>query len=311
MSEAREQRAIGHEAGRDLTGYGLVATCFILVGFSGVLVSWADAPPSLLLVLRLTIAGAVMVIVFWRRRPFRVFLRRDLYPRLLLIGPLDAGSLLAYFLAIRLTGVAIATFLFFMQPVWVAVLARHFLKSRTEKVVHLSLAVALAGLAIIILPSLLSERVSLSAVGIAAGLAGGWLYAFFQLLVKSFTEQLESTTIVTVECTLDAIVILPLALVQSVGLGATLTGRDLVTAMILGLVCTALAYTLWVEGVARIPVQHSSILGFLTPVVAPVVAWALLGESITLAIAMGGTLIIAAGVLVMMFGGPEAELEPP
>ena len=175
MSEAREQRAIGHEAGRDLSGYGLVATCFILVGFSGVLVSWADAPPSVLIVLRLTVAVAVMALVFWRRRPFRVFLRRDLWPRLLLIGPLDAGSLLAYFLAIRLTSVAVATFLFFMQPVWVAVLAHLLLKTRTEKVVYLSLAVALAGLAIIILPSLLGEGVSLSAIGIVAGLAGGWL----------------------------------------------------------------------------------------------------------------------------------------
>ena len=226
------------------------------------------------------------------------------------MGPLDAGSLLCYFLAIRYTGVAVATFFLFMQPVWVALLAPRLLKTPTERVVYLSLAVALGGLGVIIVPSLLGSGATFSAIGLAVGLAAGVLYAFFQLLVKSLTTELESTTIVTVECTLDAVVILPLALWQVFVVGTTLTGRDLIAAAILGLVCTAIAYTMWVEGVARIRVQHSSILGFLTPVVAPLIAWALLGQSISLATAVGGCLIVAAGVLVVVFGRAEGELEP-
>ena len=298
------------ESGRDLTGYGLVAGCFILVGFSGALVSWADAPASMLLVLRFILAAVVLTLVFARRRPFRVFLRRDLWPKLLLMGPLDAGSLLCYFLAIRYTGVAVATFFLFMQPVWVALLAPRLLKAPTERVVYLSLAVALGGLGVIIVPSLLGSGATFSAVGLAVGLAAGVLYAFFQLLIKSLTTELESTTIVTVECTLDAVVILPLALWQVLVVGTTLTRHDFVAAAVLGLVCTAIAYTMWVEGVARIRVQHSSILGFLTPVVAPLIAWALLGQSISLATAVGGCLIVAAGVLVVVFGRAEGELEP-
>ena len=298
------------ESGRNLTGYGLVAGCFILVGLSGALVSWADAPASVLLIMRLVLAALVLTLVFARRRPFRVFLRRDLWPRLLLMGPLDAGSLLCYFLAIRYTGVAVATFFLFMQPVWVALLAPRLLKTPTERVVYLSLAVAIGGLGVIIVPSLLGSGATFSAIGVALGLASGVLYAFFQLLVKSLTTELESTTIVTVECTLDAVVILPIALWQVFAVGVTLTGHDLVAAAVLGLVCTAIAYTMWVEGVARIRVQHSSILGFLTPVVAPLIAWVLLGQSITLATALGGCLIVAAGVLVVVFGRAEGELEP-
>lgn len=298
------------ESGRDLTGYGLVAACFVLVGFSGALVSWADAPASVLLVLRLVIAAVALSLVFARRRPFRVLLRRDLWPKLLLMGPLDAGSLLCYFFAIRATSVAIATFFLFMQPVWVSLLAPRLLKTPTEKVVYLSLCVALGGLGVIVLPSLLGGGATVSAVGLAVGLAAGVLYAFFQLLVKSLTNDLQSTTIVTLECTLDAIVILPLALWQILAVGTTITGRDLIAAAILGLVCTAIAYTMWVEGVARIRVQHSSILGFLTPVVAPLFAWALLGQRISFATAVGGSLIVAAGVLVVVFGRDEGELEP-
>jgi len=300
----------GSSSGRDLTGYGLVAGCFVLVGFSGALVSWADAPSSVLLVLRMSIAAAALLVVFWRRRPFEVLRRRDLWLRLLLMGPLDGGALLAYFFAIRLTGVAVATFLLFMQPVWVAFLAPRLLGSRTEKLVYLSLTVAVCGLGVIILPSLLGSGASLSAAGIAFGLASGWLYAFFQLLVKNLTEELESTTIVTVEVTMDAVVILPLALWQVAATGMALSGRDLVAAVVLGLVCTAIACTIWVEGVGRIPVQHSAILGFLTPVVAPLLAWVLLGQGMTPATAAGGALVLAAGVLVVLFGRSEKELEP-
>jgi drug/metabolite transporter (DMT)-like permease len=310
VSEAGAGTATSAAGGRDLTGYGLVAGCFVLVGFSGALVSWADAPATIVLVLRLVVAAAALGLVFRRRKPFHALWRRDLWPRLLLIGPLDGGSLLAYFFAIQLTGVAVATFLLFMQPVWVALLAPLVLKTRTEKVVYLALGAAVAGLGVIILPSLFGSGLTLSTAGVAAGLAAGWLYAFFHLLVKELTRQLESTTIVTVECTLDAIVILPLALWQVAAAGLTLTGRDVVAALVLGLVCTAVAYSIWVEGVARIRVQHSSILGFLTPVVAPLFAWVLLGEDVTLAVAAGGALIIAAGVLVVLFGQSEGELEP-
>lgn len=310
MSTVRDRPVADRESSRDLTGYSLVAACFILVGTSGALVSWADAPSTVLLLLRLVIAAAALSLVFWRRRPLAALLRRDLWPRLLLIGPLEGGYLLCYFLSIRLTGVAVATFLLFMQPVWVALLAPHLLKARTERVVYLALGAAIAGVAVIILPSLLGEGLRLSVAGVVVGLAAGWLYALFQLLVKHLTTELDSISIVTVEVTLDAIVILPLAAWSVAASGLALTGRDIIAALFLGLVCTAVAYSLWVEGVARIRVQHSSILGFLTPVVAPLFAWALLGEDITLAVAAGGALIIGAGVLVVLFGEAESELEP-
>ncbi len=269
------------EPSRDLAAYAMVAGCFVLVGLSGSLVSWASAPGSVLLVLRFGIAAIVLLAVFARRRPLKGVFRRDMWLKLLLMGLLDGGSLLAYFFAIRSVGVAVATFLLFIQPVWVALLAPRIVKTPTERVVFASLGVALVGLGVILAPSLLGGGVHLPAIGLAVGLVGGLCYAGFQLLVKGLTREFTSITIVIVECTLDALVILPLAVWQMAGTGMSLTSRDLVAAVVLGLLCTAVAYTMWVEGVARLRVQHSAILGFLTPVVAPLFAWLLLGEAIT------------------------------
>ena len=79
----------------------------------------------------------------------------------------------------------------------------------------------------------------------------------------------------------------------------------------MGLVSTALAYTMWVEGVARIRVQHSSILGFITPVAAPIYALVLLGQGIAAWTIAGGALILFAGTLVVVFGARGPGPEPP
>lgn len=311
MGRESKTGASAVRATRDPLGYGLVAGSFLIIGLSGSLVSWATAPSAVLLVMRLAIAALALDLLFARRQPLQAVLHDGLWPRLLLMSAFDSGALLCYFFAIRTTGVAIATFLLFIQPVWVALLAPRFLKTPTEKIVVVALGVALAGLVVILGPALLGGGVSVSALGLAAGLGGGWCYAFFQLIVKGLTQQVRSTTIVSCECTLDALFVLPFALWQAVGSGVRLDARDLLAALILGLVCTALAYTMWVDGVGRIRVQHSSILGFLTPAVAPVFAWLLLGQGVGLATAVGGALIVAAGLLVVVFGHAEAESETP
>ena len=98
---------------------------------------------------------------------------------------------------------------------------------------------------------------------------------------------------------MDCLFLLPLALWQTLSTGYALTQRDLLVAVILGLVCTALAYSLWMEGVRYIRMQHSAVLGFLSPVAAPLFAWALIGQAISVYTAIGGALVLTAGILVV------------
>ena len=106
------------------------------------------------------------------------------------------------------------------------------------------------------------DGVPASILGLVAGFVSGLSYAGFALVVKGTARHLESVSLVLAECTLDGLFILPLALWQTLGAGYVLTGRDLLVALVLGLVCTAVAYTLWMEGTSRVRVQHSAVLGF-------------------------------------------------
>ena len=296
---------------RDPFGYSLVIVSYLLFGLSATLVTWADAPESVLLVIRFALASAVLLLVFARRRPLRGVLQRGRWQRLLLMGALDAFTMIAYFFAVRSVGVAVATFFLFLQPVWVALVAPHFLHVATERIVYLALAIAVGGMAVILWPSFTGGAVDLSVLGLLAALAAGWAFTFFQLIVKGLTREVSSVTLVTVECLLDALFILPLALWLFAGTGQGLTTRDWIAAVIMGLVTTALAYTMWMDGVARIRVQHSSILGLLTPVAAPIYALAILGQGIAAWTLVGGALILFAGALVVVFGAGDPGPEPP
>lgn len=297
-------------SGHAAPGYAMVVVAYLLVGLSGTLVALTTAPPSVLLVLRFAVAFAVLGAVFLRPGRLAGLLAPDLRWRLLLMGAFDAATLLLFFTAVRETGVAVATFLYFVQPVWIALLAPRVLGSRTDRVVWAAIGVALAGLVLILVPAF-SGVADVSWTGLAAGLGCGILYAGFALLVKDLSVRLDAVSLVLTESVLDAAFLLPLALWQTVAAGYILTRDDLVVAVVLGVVCTGVAYTLWMEGTRRIRMQHSAVLGFLTPVAAPFFAFALAGQRVTVWMAAGGALILASGFLVALRGRVDIQEEVP
>ena len=293
-----------------LSGYVIVSISYLIMGAIGALVDYTTAPESALLVLRFVTAGLVLGVVFARRRPLAGVRRPGIPARLLIMGLVDSATLLLFFVALRDTNVSIGMFLEFMAPVWVAIAAPRIFRGRTEPIVYVALGIALIGLATILWPTISGQSVKVSGLGLAAGTISGVGYAAFMLIVKDLTNRgVGAVTIVISEMTVNSVVLLPLALWQTVGAGVHMTTRDIVVGIVLGVACTALAYTLWTDGVSRIRVQHSSILGYLEPLSAPFYALLLLGERPGAWTLMGGALIIVAGVLVVTLGEREQPEE--
>jgi drug/metabolite transporter (DMT)-like permease len=291
-------------------GYMLVAGAYVVFGAIGALVNYARAPESILLALRFTIAAVVLALPLARRRTLAEILRSGIWWRVLLMGILDATALLCLFIALRETGVAAGMFLFFTGPVFVALLAPALTGQATDRVVWLSLVLALAGLLLILMPAFAGTQVCFSIYGVVAGLTGAIVWAFFMMVMKGLTRTVSSSALVFAECVLDCLLLLPLGLWQMAASDYVLTGRDMLSAAILGVVCTAFAYWVFVAGVGLIRVQHSSILGYLEPVTAPLYALVFLGERPVVWTLGGGVLILLAGVLVVMFGKAEEEMHP-
>lgn len=306
----------GHEPGSpeprrgDPMGYALVIGSYLLFSLTPILMVWTTAPTSLVLVVRYLIAAGILLTVFWRRRPLAGVLRPAVWRRFVIMAAIDASQAFAYFYAVRVLGVAVATFIYYLQPLWVALLAPRILHVATERVLYLAMPVAFLGLALVLGPSF-ADTGSLSLPGIAAALFAGLGFALFQIVIKRQTREVSSVSMVTVMCMLDGLFLLPLALWQTAGHELVITSQDILAVALISVFTTAVAFTMWVDGVARVRVQHSAILGLLSAVASPVFAFLLLSQGLSAWSVAGGVLILAAGALVVLRGAGEPELEPP
>ena len=292
---------------RDPLGYAIVIVSYLAMAGSAPLVAWAGAPEAIILMLRMAFAALALGAVFLRRPMLADWRRPGAAWRLIAMAAMSSLTLLLFFYAVRHTSVAVAMFLLFLMPLWVALIAPRVFRSPREPIVWPALALALAGLAVILVPDLLGEGVKLSLAGLLAALFTGFGYASYTISVKGLTRIVSSATVSTAEAVGDTLFVAPLALWQLGSTGYHLDGRAWIAAAVMGVACTAIPYTLWVEGTRRVRVEQVTILGYVEPVAGPLYAVFLVGQMPTLSTVIGGALILGAGLLVVVFGRGQDE----
>ena len=279
-------------------------------GSIGVMVTYADMPAAMLLCLRMAFAAAVLGVVVLVAGSWRDLRDPGVPLRVVGISLALALNLILYFLAIRSTGVAVAIFLSYLAPVYLAIVAPRILKEATDRIVYVALAIGLAGMAIILVPGLLLEGASLSASGLFYGWAAGALYAVYLLFAKSLRgRHVSSTAVVFAQSAFTAVVMVVPGLLAVSAAHYRYSGVDVLMAALLGVVNTAFAFSLFMDGLRWVRVQHASIVAYIEPVSAPLYALVLLGQVPSRWTIAGGALIVAAGILVVLYGREELEPE--
>ena len=253
-----------------LRGYLEVGLASVANGSIGVMVTYADMPTTMLLCLRMAFAAAVLGVVVLIGGSWRDLRSPGAPLRLLGISVSLALNLILYFLAIRAAGVAVAIFLSYLAPVYLAFVAPRILHEATDRVVYVALALGLAGMAVILVPGLLLEGTKLSAAGLFYGWASGVLYAVYLLFAKSLRgRHVRSTAVVFTQSAFTAAVMLVPGLFAVSAAHYHYSSRDLLMAALLGLLTTALSFSVFMDGLRYIRVQHAAIVGYLEPVSRP------------------------------------------
>lgn len=291
--------------GDQLKGYLMVGGSALMFGVTGVFIRLTDMPLSLLLSLRMLLAAAMVAAAFAYRRWWREVAKPAVRRKLLLLGVLDAAQMWTFFMAVRYMDVALAVFLSYMAPIYIAALAPRLLKQPTERIVVVALVLSLTGIAVMLLPGLFVPDVRVSLLGLVCGLLAGGFLALFFIVAKGLRYDVAGDTMLICNGTMVGLLMLPVALVQTLGSGYRLTAGDLWVALGLAVIGTALGGTIFLQGMRYIRVQHTSIVGLLEPVVAPLYAFLLLGERTDVWAIVGGGLILLAAALVVLFGKGE------
>ncbi|NUT06987.1 MAG: EamA family transporter [Hamadaea sp.] len=233
-----------------------------------------------------------------RRRPVGL---RALFPRdwvMIVIGLGLAVYQSAYYLSIAEAGVAVGTVATLGAcPILVAVGARLFLGEPLTGRALLAIGVAIAGLVMIVGgPGEVGPHPVLGVIWALASAAG---YAVVTLLTRRYADRIGSDD---VGKTLASFVVATLCLSPMAAAEGLLPASNGLVALgwliFLGIVPTAMAYTMFFNGLKTVPATTAAMLVLIEPVSALAVAVAVLGERLGLP-AVAGTVMLLAAVAAM------------
>ena len=213
---------------------------------------------------------------------------------MLLMGGMLAISQLFYFAAIREAGVAVATLVTIcVAPIVVALASTVLFKELLTRSILVSLALSVLGITLMIdFDGTLARS---SGWGVVIALGAAFAFAAFILagrFLAKHTRALQSNTIAICAGTL-----LLVPMVLSVGLDTSFTPMGWWLLIYLGVVTTAMAYWVFVIGIQTVRATTASILTLVDPLVATVLAYALVGERLATNELIGSSLLVIAFVV--------------
>ncbi|GAC1432392.1 MAG: DMT family transporter [Ktedonobacteraceae bacterium] len=272
---------------------GIAANIAILFfGLAGVLGKLSVLPSPLIVLGRVVFAGVVLLVAcLLQHIPLRPKQRRDGF---LLIGQ---GALLAlhwtaFFQSINVSNVAIGLLSFSSFPLFTAALEPLLLKQRPSRIQIVAALLILPGIYLLVPSFTLQNRTTL---GVAWGLLAGATFALLSVANRWLGRSYPSLTISLYQDGVAALVLLPaLFLMPSAALW---TLHELLILLILGIVCTALAHTLFIASMQDITAQSASLLASLEPVWGILFGVLLLKDIPTPITLVGGVIILCATIL--------------
>ncbi|MFY2070980.1 EamA family transporter [Achromobacter xylosoxidans] len=196
---------------------------------------------------------------------------------------------LLFVAAYRLPGGVAAT-LGAIQPLIVILLARALLGTPVRGLAVLAALAGIGGVALLVL----GPKAALDPVGVVAGLASAASMALGTVLSRRWQPPVSALAFTSWQLTAGGALLLPIALLAEPALPPVTTLNVLGIAY-LGLVGAALTYVIWFRGLARLEPAVVSSLGFLSPVSAVLLGWALLDQRLSAA-QMAGMVIVVGSV---------------
>nr|WP_314627608.1 EamA family transporter [uncultured Janthinobacterium sp.] len=249
--------------------------------------------------IRVLPAGLLLLLIM-RRLPTR----RD-WGRVLILSALNIGvfQALLFVAAYRLPG-GLAAVVGAIQPLLVMGLAWGVEGRRPARLALGASVLGVAGMGVL----LLSPRTVWEPVGIAAALGGTACMAAGTYLTRRWKPDLPVLALTGWQLLLGGLMLAPVAWLADAPLPA-LSGQQVLAYAYLCLAGALLAYALWFRGIARLSPVAVSSLGLLSPLMAVVLGWAVLGQAMT-GWSMLGLLLVLASVLAVQWASARPAAAP-
>jgi drug/metabolite transporter (DMT)-like permease len=227
-----------------------------------------------------------------------------------------AGAQLFYYCAVSHLSVGVALLLEYTAPILVVGYVWATTRRRPTNLTLAGVALALVGIMLVL--NVFSDA-HINLVGVAWALGAAVCAACYFVMsanvsstdgdgVNPITLAAAGLVVGAAAVTLLGVVgIMPLTFTTNDTVIAGLTTSWVVPVVALGVIATAVAYTLGIMGIARLRPRFASLVGLSEVMFAVLAAWVLLGEAMTPIQAIGG-LIVLAGLALARQGDRSEEL---
>jgi len=264
----------------------------LLFGFAGLFGKWLALSPLLIVFARTAVAAASLGLV-------RMALPGRLPPfewSLLANGAVLAVHWVSFFVAIQVADVATGLLGFASFPLFVLLLERASARARWSRRDVATAALVVAGLVLMVPEFTLASR---KVAGLLWGIVSGFTFALLAVLNRRHVARRPAADIAFWQNLCAALALLPVVVLAGDLLPAVaaLGGREIALLLALGLVCTALAHTLFIASLKAITAHTASVVAALEPVYGIALAFLLLGERPGARVLLGGALIVAASLV--------------
>ncbi len=259
----------------------------MLFGFAGLFGKWVALSAVAIVVGRTLIAAATLALVATLAR------ENNGRPSLALIvnGGVLALHWVAFFVAIKVSTVAIGLLGYASFPLFVLLLERLQLGRRWRGTDAVTALAVTLGLALLVPVDSWDSGVAL---GLAWGVLSGLSFALLAVRNRGLRNTHSAIGIALWQNAFAALWLLP-ALAWH-GVGGTVSMESLTLLLVLGVLCTALAHTLFIASLAQLTAHTASVVAALEPVYGITLAVLLLDEIPDWRTIAGAVLIVGASI---------------
>lgn len=259
----------------------------LLFGLAGLFAKWVAQPAIIIVLGRVVFASIFLAaVLLWRKENIRLRQRRD-YLYLALMGVVLAVHWVTFFQAIQVSTVAIGLLTFSTFPVFVTFMEPYFFREKIRRVDIVVALVAFTGVALVIPSFELGNNMTQGAIW---GVISGFTFAILSILNRKYVVNYSSRVIAFYQDATAVLILLPFLFI----LQPSFTAQDILLLVLLGVVFTGIAHTLFIGGLSHVKAQTASIIASLEPVYGIITAVIFLGEIPTLRVIAGGVIILGA-----------------
>lgn len=257
----------------------------MLFGLAGVIGKFVTVSAILTTFARVFFSFVFLLIVMLVKREKIVLNNRNDYYLISFAGVVMAIHWFTFLQAIQMSSVAVGTITFSTFPLFVTFLEPLVYKEKLKLKNIVVAVIMFLGVLITVPEFTLKNQMTLA---IIIGMFGSLSYAVLCLINRYFSKYYTGRTICLYEQGVASIVLLPSLFVVKINLTAT----DFIALVFLGIVCTAIAHSIYISSLKKVKVHTAGIISGLESVYSIIFALILLQEFISVKEFLGAVFIL-------------------